>query len=485
VLAFPPSTVMNCVHFTFFDEILGSHVCQAETLPDDYLGDGDGSFSSKTNLGHRYSENGFYNVRLVVHDDVGASDTVEIGVVVLNVAPAAMFDWSPSDPSTLSIMLFRDGSTDPDGSIIDVHWGFGDGTSSEGVLPTHRNSDDGAYTVSLRIEDDGASDTTSRVVHVGNSLGFALFEMSISSPMSLENVSFVDRSSDPDGTIVSRNWSFGDGSWSEDVSPVHRYSRPGDYFIVLSVEDDDGGVNSTQATIRVRNLPPISDFDWDVESENTASTIRFLNIASDLDGSIASYGWTFGDGGLSDDPSPNHVFQGEGNYDVTLTVTDDWGNTSSVTKSVFVSLPDLRIGRSGITVYPDGATSGRNVTISAVVENNGSRSIHDAQVVFFVDGTVIGSALIDIPSHSMATANVNWTVLEGDHELVVEVDSGGTISEISEPNNRVKISVSIAGGQSNPLLSDLDLGLVILLVGTIAVAVGIMLLSRIKGKSGK
>jgi subtilase family serine protease len=136
-------------------------------------------------------------------------------------------------------------------------------------------------------------------------------------------------------------------------------------------------------------------------------------------------------------------------------------------------------------VYPDGATSGRNVTISAVVENNGSRSIHDAQVVFFVDGTVIGSALIDIPSHSMATANVNWTVLEGDHELVVEVDSGGTISEISEPNNRVKISVSIAGGQSNPLLSDLDLGLVILLVGTIAVAVGIMLLSRIKGKSGK
>jgi len=447
---------------------------------------GDGSFSSKTNPSHRYSEDGFYVVRLVVRDDVGASDSAEIGVVILNVAPAVMFDWSPSNPSTLSDVLFSDGSTDPDGSIIDVRWDFGDGTSSEVRSPTHQYADDGAYTVTLTAKDnDGASNTTSRVVQVGNSLAFVFFEMSMLSPTSLENVSFVDRSSDPDGTIVSRNWSFGDSSWSEDASPVHRYARPSDYVIVLSVEDDDGGVNSTQMTVRVRNLPPVSDFDWDPESENAASTIRFQNMASDLDGSIASYRWIFGDGETSNNPSPDHVFSGEGSYDVTLTVTDDWGGTSSATKMIVVSLPDLQIRRSDIIVSPNGAKSGQNLTISVVVENNGSRSIHGAMVVFLVDGEVIGSRLVDIPSHSTATISTFWTAMEGDHELVLEVDSSEAISETSELNNRVTIPMSISGAQSSPLLSDLDIGIVILLVGMMVVVVGIVLLLRIKEKSGK
>jgi hypothetical protein len=45
--------------------------------------------------------------------------------------------------------------------------------------------------------------------------------------------------------------------------------------------------------------------------------------------------------------------------------------------------------------------------------------------------------------------------------------------------------MSISGTQSSPLLSDLDIGVVILLVGMMVVVVGIVLLLRIKKKSGK
>lgn len=446
---------------------------------------GDGSFSSKTNPSHRYSEDGFYEVRLVVRDNVGAVDTEEVGIIVLNVAPAAMFDWSPSNPSTMSLIQFSDSSADPDGSIVEVRWGFGDGTSSDVNSPTHQYADDGAYTVSLTIkDDDGASNTTSRVVQVSNSLAFISFEMS-TSPTSLENVSFFDRSNDPDGTIVSRNWSFGDGSWSEELSPVHIYARPGDYVIVLTIEDDDGGVNSTQATLRVRNLSPVSDFDWEPESESAASTIRFRNIASDPDGSVASCAWAFGDGWTSTDSSPEHVFSGEGIYDVTLTVTDDWGNTSSATKAIVVSLPDLRVTLSDISITPGVVRPGQNLTISVRVENNGSRSIHGAMIAFLVDGEAIGSEEVDISSQSTATAEISWTAVEGDHELVVEVDSGETISEISEQNNRATIHFSIAGGQSDTPLLNLDVGIIVLLVGLMVVVVGMILLIRMKGKSGK
>jgi subtilase family serine protease len=75
--------------------------------------------------------------------------------------------------------------------------------------------------------------------------------------------------------------------------------------------------------------------------------------------------------------------------------------------------------------------------------------------------------------------------VEGDHELVIEVDSGETISEISEQNNRATIHFSIAGGQSDTPLLDLDIGIIVLLVGLMAVVVGMILLIRMKGKSGK
>ena len=57
--------------------------------------------------------------------------------------------------------------------------------------------------------------------------------------------SFTDGSSDPDGTIVSRNWDFGDGATSAEVNPQHRYAQPGIYSATLKVVDDSGATSST------------------------------------------------------------------------------------------------------------------------------------------------------------------------------------------------------------------------------------------------
>jgi PKD repeat protein len=58
--------------------------------------------------------------------------------------------------------------------------------------------------------------------------------------------------------------------------------------------------------------------------------------SSDTDGTIASYGWTFGDGATATGPAPNHTYNSAGNYSAVLTVTDNQGatGTSSVTISV-------------------------------------------------------------------------------------------------------------------------------------------------------
>jgi photosystem II stability/assembly factor-like uncharacterized protein len=68
-------------------------------------------------------------------------------------------------------------------------------------------------------------------------------------------VNFTDASSDIDGTIVSWNWNFGDGSFSSEQNPTHTYTTANTYIVWLKVSDDDGGIDSTLKIITVQQNP--------------------------------------------------------------------------------------------------------------------------------------------------------------------------------------------------------------------------------------
>jgi len=63
--------------------------------------------------------------------------------------------------------------------------------------------------------------------------------------------SFTDGSSDSDGTIASRSWSFGDGSTSTATNPSHTYAAGGTYTVTLTVTDDDGASDSHSVSVTV------------------------------------------------------------------------------------------------------------------------------------------------------------------------------------------------------------------------------------------
>ena len=444
---------------------------------------GDGSLSFESNPKYRYLEDGFYVVTLVVSDDVGARDTERVGITILNARPLVSFDWTPDDPSTSDLIEFIDLSIDVDGTMTGRHWEFGDGSSSDDAFPAHRFADNGQYMVNLTVwDDDGAVNTSSREISIGNSPPNVSFDMSDSSPQSLENISFTDRSVDADGAIVSWNWSFGDGNWSSEKSPTFRYSRSGEFLIRLSVVDDDGDSNSTQLTIHVRNLPPLSDFTWVVANENSGTTVDFTSIAVDRDGSIAQYQWVFGDGATSSIATPVYSFQGEGNYSVTLTVTDNSGDKSSCSRLVVVSLPDLVVTQSGVSIYPDDAGVGDNVTFSVTVRNDGSRAVHGAAVVFLLDEQSIGVRSVDVSPHSTVVASLLWTATSGSHLLRVEVDGEDAIQEGSDINNWVEIPLTITKDASGLDPFGFYTGMMLLSAGVVIV-VAIAILLRARGKS--
>ncbi|UCG71105.1 MAG: PKD domain-containing protein [Thermoplasmata archaeon] len=100
------------------------------------------------------------------------SEPVEFEIISTNQPPVAdagediIIEVNPLIPSAF-FALNGSGSYDPDGTIVDYHWDFGDGTNGSGEIVFHGYSGPGNYTVVLTVtDDDGATDTDSILVIV-------------------------------------------------------------------------------------------------------------------------------------------------------------------------------------------------------------------------------------------------------------------------------------------------------------------------------
>lgn len=86
------------------------------------------------------------------------------------------------------------------------------------------------------------------------------------------------------------------------------------------------------------NQPPVAAASTSATSGTAPLPVNFSSAgSSDPDGSIASYRWTFGDGGTSASANPSYTYNAAGNYTATLTVTDNGGLTASSSVNIAVS----------------------------------------------------------------------------------------------------------------------------------------------------
>jgi len=301
---------------------------------------GDGSTATGFIAFHAYADNGSYLVTLTVTDNDGATASAHATKIVMNRQPVASFTETAETVYTDETISFdASESSDLDGSIVTYSWDFGDETQGTGVSIQHAYSQDGTYTVTLTItDDDGATDTTSATKTVLNRIPIASFTESAHTVSSSENIHFDgSESHDPDGTIVSYSWDFGDGNTATGVEVDHAYEDDGVYTVTLTVIDDDDATGSATATKNVLNRPPIASFTENATIVSKDEAIHFdASESHDPDGTIVNYLWDFGDGNTTTGVTSDHAYSEDGNYTVTLTVTDDDGASASLVAAKIV-----------------------------------------------------------------------------------------------------------------------------------------------------
>jgi PKD repeat protein len=136
----------------------------------------------------------------------------------------------------------------------------------------------------------------------------------------------ASNSADPDGTIDSYSWNFGDGSAAgSGKTPTHTYANAGTYTVTLTVTDN-GGKTATTSNVVTTVSTPNADFT----SHVTKLAVTFDgSTSSDVGATITGYAWDFGDGATDTQATTSHTYANGGTYVVKLTITDSSGNTDT------------------------------------------------------------------------------------------------------------------------------------------------------------
>ena len=321
---------------------------------------GDGGTDSGMTPSHTFNTVGTFSVVLVVTDDLGQTGTASKQVPVTSSSatppPTAVFTFSPSQPALGDTVSFNASNSTPSSgrSIVSYKWTFGDNSApvtASTPTTTHiysASSGAGNFTVTLVVTDNATppgTGTTTQVVPVGNPPApSAKFTFSPSPAVVAQPVFFdATISTAAQGqTITDYAWVFGDNTTivhTANKTISHSYAAAGTYSVTLTVTDSAGRTNSSSP----QPVPvggATANFTFQPATPTAGATVTFNGSASTPSpgaSSIVSWVWSFSDGGSTTGLTTTHVYGSAGSYDVTLTVTDDKGQSGTLKKTVVVN----------------------------------------------------------------------------------------------------------------------------------------------------
>jgi PKD repeat protein len=304
---------------------------------------GDGNTSTQQIPAHAYTTSGTFNVRLIVTDSSGCSDTLYKPAYIQTVNPAA--NYIPP-PVTTGCAPMTAQFTDQTLGSISWLWNFGDGDTSTEQNPIHTYLQPGTFVVSLTTvsANGGCTQTINNFSTFEVHGGYAGFTHTDSQCPPYESC-FLDTSYQ----AVSWLWDFGDGSYSTVQNPCHYYATPGYHSVSLTITTADGCTYTTMQSNTVYFAPFGANFYGIPQGNSYPLPVDFFANSTGATG----WYWEFGDGNTSTLENPANVYSDSGDYTVTLIIYNDLCTLTYVHPPIQVGDPDTSGIDPGNTGEPE------------------------------------------------------------------------------------------------------------------------------------
>jgi len=262
--------------------------------------------------------------------------------------PSKAFEGADAEYSCIA--YFADGKTDQ------VHWaanwtasGADANISNRGVLHVLDLNSGGSTTIRASYTHDGVSKSDSLVVTL-----MPLDDSSIGIVIHMEETTWeytpvvgaAITGHDGNGNAIDVETDFngyaylsgGSGVWDYSVVPREEYYN--------SFDIREAYYESVQKDFHAgrRSGYPAACFDHTPDSPASGESIQFTDCSvhngsrwySDVD--IVEWAWSFGDGQSSSERNPRHSYPVHGRFEVTLTVTDEYGGVDKTVSEMIVAL---------------------------------------------------------------------------------------------------------------------------------------------------
>ncbi|MEO6329883.1 MAG: PKD domain-containing protein, partial [Ginsengibacter sp.] len=281
---------------------------------------GDGSGSTLANPAHIYTKDGKYNVKLVVKNSTGCTDTLtRVNAIILgNTHADFSAPLTACQGSTLNIINTSTPFT------AGVRWDFGDGSFSTDSIASKQYASAGNYIIKMIADFGACSDSVSKsiVVSAKPVINFTADKTSDC------KVPFTVKFTQNVVGGVSYLWDFGDNTSSAVQNPTHTYNTPGMHDVTLIAANISGCSDTLikSGFIQIQ-LPEVSLPDLPVsDCAPFPFTFKSTVIAT---APVIGYKWDFGDGSTSLAASPSHTFLQPGSYTISVIITTAGGCTDT------------------------------------------------------------------------------------------------------------------------------------------------------------
>jgi len=296
---------------------------------------GDDDISDEESPTFTYPYSGIFEVELIVSAPYTCNDTATASVEIFPEINPAFEIPEPECFSTNNFNLTPLFTNQPE---TQYSWDFGGETSganiSGGSVSNLSYAAPGTYTVEVTATANGCEVIATEEVWVitDPTINF-LAGPSVGCPP--HSVSFVNNSTTE--TATTYEWQFGDGTVSVAASPVHIYENSGDFSVTLQM--NAGGYCSQSLTLTQNNIVevyPVPQAGFDITPNQVDILDPTVSYASVNTGGLDCF-YNFGDGGSSADCNGTYTYTNGGLFEVTQTVINAAGCSSTAMGEVAVS----------------------------------------------------------------------------------------------------------------------------------------------------